>query len=176
MSRTTDGADKLYKEFVSHMQEDDIKAPYVSGHYLYYEREAKGCDYPVHCRKPRLGLASSEPGHESCDEAVVVSTRSCADSARRRRLEVYGEEEVVLDCNALAKGHLFFQLGAFQPSPDHTLLAYSIDTSGREAFDLRIIVSAYVVLRLTLRARRHAAVAPAVGPPIRLLQRELGSP
>jgi oligopeptidase B len=43
-------------------------------------------------------------------------------------------EEVLLDANQAATGFAYFQLGAFAPSPNHTLLAYSIDTEGDEDF------------------------------------------
>jgi oligopeptidase B len=45
-------------------------------------------------------------------------------------------EEVLLDQNALARDQPYFRLGAFAPSPDHTLLAFSTDTDGNEKFDL----------------------------------------
>ena len=47
------------------------------------------------------------------------------------------EEEVLLDLNQL--DHEYIGLGAFSVSPDHTLLAYSLDTTGRELYDLRFI-------------------------------------
>jgi oligopeptidase B len=48
------------------------------------------------------------------------------------------EERVLLDGNELAAGHEYFQLGAFAPSNDHRLLAYSIDTAGDERFTLYV--------------------------------------
>jgi len=54
-----------------------------------------------------------------------------------RRLDVEGsEEQVLLDQNLLAAGHDYFRMGAFEVSPDHRLLAYSVDTSGAESFRL----------------------------------------
>ncbi len=47
-------------------------------------------------------------------------------------------EVLLLDPNALAQGQPYFRLGAFEPSPDHALLAYSTDTDGNEKFDLVI--------------------------------------
>jgi len=41
---------------------------------------------------------------------------------------------VLLDLNRLAAGHEYFRMGAFEVSPDHRLLAYSVDTSGAESF------------------------------------------
>jgi oligopeptidase B len=47
-------------------------------------------------------------------------------------------EEILLDQNPLAVGHEYFRLGAGAVSPDHRLLAYSVDTSGSEEFTLFI--------------------------------------
>jgi oligopeptidase B len=52
----------------------------------------------------------------------------------RRRDEDGAPEEVLLDLNRLAAGHAYFRMGAFEISPDHRLLAYSVDTSGAEAY------------------------------------------
>lgn len=59
-------------------------------------------------------------------------------SIRVRKLEsMEAEEEVLLDLNQL--DHEYIGLGAFAVSPDHNLLAYSLDTTGREVYDLRFI-------------------------------------
>jgi oligopeptidase B len=55
----------------------------------------------------------------------------------RRRLDG-GEEEVLLDENLLAEGHGYFSLGDGEVSPDHALLAYSIDLDGSELYTLHI--------------------------------------
>jgi oligopeptidase B len=55
-----------------------------------------------------------------------------------RRLGELGDEEILLDQNPLAAGHAYFRLGASAISPDHRLLAYSVDTSGAEAFTVFI--------------------------------------
>jgi oligopeptidase B len=56
-----------------------------------------------------------------------------------RRRDVEGSErEVLLDCNVLAAGHAFFQLGGFEVSLDNRLLAYTLDTVGRRQFQLQI--------------------------------------
>ena len=47
-------------------------------------------------------------------------------------------DELVLDQNLEAAGHEFFDLGAFELSPDHRLVAWSADTSGDEHYVLRI--------------------------------------
>jgi oligopeptidase B len=56
-----------------------------------------------------------------------------------RRADLPGAEEVVLlDCNALAAGQPFFQLGSYEVSPNNRLLAYTEDTVGRRQFRLRM--------------------------------------
>jgi len=47
-------------------------------------------------------------------------------------------EEILIDANALAQGHNFFQIGAEEISPNESLLAYAEDTTGRRQFTIRI--------------------------------------
>jgi oligopeptidase B len=47
-------------------------------------------------------------------------------------------EEILLDCNFLAEGRKYFHIGVFAPSPNHRLLAYSVDFDGDEIYTLRI--------------------------------------
>jgi oligopeptidase B len=47
-------------------------------------------------------------------------------------------EDVLLDENEAATGHDYFALGAFDVSPDHTLLAWSQDTTGGETYTMRV--------------------------------------
>jgi oligopeptidase B len=49
-----------------------------------------------------------------------------------RREGERGKEQILLDENELAKGSEYFSLGDIEVSPDHRLLAYSIDTKGNE--------------------------------------------
>jgi oligopeptidase B len=49
-----------------------------------------------------------------------------------------GPEEILLDCNQLAEGHKYFRLGAFIASPNHRLLAYSVDFEGDEKYTVRV--------------------------------------
>jgi oligopeptidase B len=47
-------------------------------------------------------------------------------------------EEILLDSNVLAEGQNYFRLGNFAVSPDHRLLAYSIDLEGDESYTIRV--------------------------------------
>jgi oligopeptidase B len=55
----------------------------------------------------------------------------------RWRGSPHGQGEVILDQNQLAQGHGFCALGLLDISPDQELMAYSIDYSGNEDFQLR---------------------------------------
>ncbi|HMN43536.1 MAG TPA: S9 family peptidase [Povalibacter sp.] len=57
---------------------------------------------------------------------------------RRRDGAPEAEAVVLLDCNAMAQGHAFFQLANYEVSPDNRLLAFAVDTVGRRQFQLRI--------------------------------------
>ncbi|MBB6092730.1 oligopeptidase B [Povalibacter uvarum] len=49
-----------------------------------------------------------------------------------------GEAVVLLDGNAMAEGHPFFQLANYEVSPDNQLTVYAVDTVGRRQFQLRV--------------------------------------
>jgi oligopeptidase B len=55
-----------------------------------------------------------------------------------RRPRHGGEEDVLLDGDALAAGKPFFQFGGSDHSPDHRRLAWSSDDKGSEAFTIRV--------------------------------------
>ncbi|HEY3037202.1 MAG TPA: S9 family peptidase [Pyrinomonadaceae bacterium] len=56
----------------------------------------------------------------------------------RKKGSLGAKEEVVLDQNEMAKGLKFFSVGAFVPSDDGNLIAYSTDTTGYRQYKLRI--------------------------------------
>lgn len=57
----------------------------------------------------------------------------------RRRGSMAAPEEILLDENALAAGHAYFDLGACTVSPDHRWLAYSTDLTGAEEYELHLL-------------------------------------
>jgi oligopeptidase B len=56
----------------------------------------------------------------------------------RKRGSVDAPEEIVLDQNELAKGQKFMSVGAFVPSDDGNLLAYSTDNTGYRQYTLQV--------------------------------------
>ena len=56
----------------------------------------------------------------------------------RKKNSTEAEEEILLDVNELAKGKEYTDLGAFSISPDHKLMAYSVDFTGGEKYTIKI--------------------------------------
>ncbi|SDU01753.1 oligopeptidase B Serine peptidase. MEROPS family S09A [Pseudomonas pohangensis] len=101
--------ESLFHEIKSRIRETDLSLPSPWGPWLYYQRTTAGDEYPRHYRCPRPADGSLE-----VDQAG---------------------EQLLLDPNALAAGG-YLALGAFSISPDHNQLAYSLDSSGDEIYQL----------------------------------------
>ncbi len=56
----------------------------------------------------------------------------------RKKESLSAKEEILFDCNALAKGKSYFQLGGLSISPDNKLAVFSIDVIGRRIYDIQI--------------------------------------
>ena len=54
----------------------------------------------------------------------------------RKKGSLNAPEQALLDQNELAKEYDFFNLGVFKASPNHQILAYSVDTNGAEQYRL----------------------------------------
>lgn len=110
MEGLRDLQEEIYQEHISHIQETDMSAPYPNGPFLYYTRKEKGKSYDIHCRVPLDGT----PGDTSC-------------------------EEILMDINAMAEGKAFCDVHQLRPAPpDHKLLAYSVDWSGKEVYTIAL--------------------------------------
>ena len=114
--------DRLYSEILSRIQETDLTVPILKGPWWYYTRTVEGLQYPIHCRRAAPGTGTRSPALEE---------------RPRTPEEIDGAEHVLLDENALAEGHSYFAVGGFEISPDHRLLAYSMDVDGGERYTLR---------------------------------------
>jgi oligopeptidase B len=56
----------------------------------------------------------------------------------RKKGSLSAKEEILFDCNELAKGKSFFQLGEISISPDNNWVAFSTDIVGRRIFSIQI--------------------------------------
>ena len=56
----------------------------------------------------------------------------------RKKGNLEAKEEILLNVNEIAEGHEYSAIGVYEISPNHQLLAYSLDTSGSETYDLYV--------------------------------------
>jgi oligopeptidase B len=57
----------------------------------------------------------------------------------RKHGSLDAKEEILLDGNKMAEGKKYFRIGNFVASPNHKLLAYSIDYEGDEAYTIHVM-------------------------------------
>lgn len=113
--------ERLYSDIAARTRQTDLSVPLFVTHrggdsYWYYSRSTEGLDYPRHCRLP---------GTDRDTIPDVTDPRP--------------EEQVLLDLQQLAQGHEFLALGWSEVSPSGRLLAYSVDTTGDERYDLYVL-------------------------------------
>lgn len=56
----------------------------------------------------------------------------------RKKESLTAKEEIMFDCNDMAKGQSYFQLGGLSVSPDNKLAIFSFDTVGRRIYTIHI--------------------------------------
>ena len=56
----------------------------------------------------------------------------------RKKASLESEEEIMFNCNDLAEGHEYFNLGGVSVSPDNTLAAFGVDTVSRRKYTIQI--------------------------------------
>ena len=56
----------------------------------------------------------------------------------RKKGSLDAKEEIIFDCNELAKGKSFFQLGGMSVSPDNKLVLFSTDVVGRRIYTMQV--------------------------------------
>ena len=56
----------------------------------------------------------------------------------RKKGSLKAKEEVLFDCNKMAKGHSYFKLGGISISPNNELACFSVDTVSRRQYTLKI--------------------------------------
>ncbi|MFT4173289.1 MAG: S9 family peptidase [Rhodocyclaceae bacterium] len=99
----------LYAEMLGRIQEADLSVPVRFAGWMYYSRIEQGAQYGIHARRRIV------------DEAWEGSP-----------------EEILLDENVQAQGHVFFDVGDYEISPSGRYLAWTEDTRGDRQYRLRI--------------------------------------
>ncbi|WP_417236168.1 S9 family peptidase [Bizionia paragorgiae] len=56
----------------------------------------------------------------------------------RKKENLDADDEILFDCNEMAKGFAYFKLGGISISPDNTMASFSVDTVSRRQYTLQI--------------------------------------
>lgn len=56
----------------------------------------------------------------------------------RKKGSLTAKEEILFDCNVLAKGHSYFQLGGLSISPDNKYASFGVDIVGRRIYTIQV--------------------------------------
>lgn len=56
----------------------------------------------------------------------------------RKKGKLTADEEILFDCNELADGHSYFQLGGMSVSPDNKFASFAVDVVGRRIYTIQI--------------------------------------
>ena len=90
--------------------------------------------------KGRIKLADQSTYIKKDDYFYYTRTEEDKDYAIycRKKGSQSAPEEVLLDVNELAKDQKYTSVGSFSISPDHKLMAYSVDFTGGEKYTLKV--------------------------------------
>jgi len=111
---------RLFEEMKGRIKEEDSSVPVPDGDWEYGIQYIKGAQHPQYRRGRRLG-------------GPATATRPVRQMTTR-----LPHSELLIDADALAKGHAFYDIGQTSHSPDHTLFAYAEDDQGSEVYTIRI--------------------------------------
>jgi oligopeptidase B len=125
--------ESLYQEMLQAIQETDYSTPAMDGPFWYYTRTFEGKAYTVHCRAPATITSSSDITDKSnVLHAPTITWDGSPDTS------ILTQEEIYLDENVLAANKSYCSTGSVTTSPNHTLLAYTVDFTGNERFQLHV--------------------------------------
>lgn len=99
----------LFKEMRARIKEDDSSVPAIDGPWAYYTFHRTGGEYGVLARKP---------AEKAFDDSV--------------------EPEILFDGDKEGEGLAYFDTGEISHSPDHKLLATSVDNKGSEFYTITV--------------------------------------
>lgn len=106
--------EQLFQEMKGRVQEDDSSVPAIDGSWAYYRRFREGGEYPIFGRRP-----------------AGVAFDGSLDA-----------EQILLDGNQAARGCDYWDIRKMSHSPDHRLVAYTVDDKGSEFYTLHVLEAA----------------------------------
>ncbi|MBX3086781.1 MAG: S9 family peptidase [Anaerolineae bacterium] len=127
--------DKASPDVIAHLEAENAYAKALLNHtealqeQLFLEMKGRIKEDDTTCPEPRGGYSYYTRVEAGKQYRVFCRKRNVPDAA----------EEILLDENVLAEGHTYCQIDHFEPSPDQTLVAYGIDTTGAFVYDIYIM-------------------------------------
>jgi oligopeptidase B len=112
---------ELRSEMVSRLPEADVSARWRRTRFSYYTRASTGSDY--------ADLVREIHANETVSKQKPAAAADSGDET--------GSAEVLLDVGALADDSGYLELGVTVVSPSEDLLAWSVDRTGDEVYELR---------------------------------------
>ncbi|KAL7549689.1 hypothetical protein ACHAWF_012955, partial [Thalassiosira exigua] len=103
------------------LEETDHSTPRPHGGWWYYTRTFEGSSYKTYCRAPKTTESLPVISWDGTKEAPILPG-----------------EEAYLDVNELAKDRSYCSVGTVETSPSGKLVAYAVDFSGDEKYELRV--------------------------------------
>lgn len=100
-------------EILSRRVSDSPSSPTRNGPWWYFTRKPAGLDYLQYWRSPVVSADHNTASQTSLDQA-----------------------QMLIDGNLIQQEYGNFSLGPFRPNPQHSILAFGIDISGDERFDI----------------------------------------
>ena len=115
----------------------DAENQHADAWFAAHADQVEGLFGEIRSRIQETDVAAPVPKDDWFYVSRTVEGRNYAIHGRGRTAET-ATEQVVLDENSEAEGHDYFDVGAFEVCPDHSLVAWSADTAGDEHYTLRI--------------------------------------
>lgn len=125
-------------------REDQDVLDYLNAENNYYEEDTK------HTKPFQENLFEEMKGRIKEDDSSVpykyngywyitkFETGKDYPIYTRKKETLDAEDELLFDCNEMAKGHNYFRLVGISVSPDNTLISYGLDITGRRQYTLHI--------------------------------------
>lgn len=111
LAETADLQETLFQEIKARVKETDLSVPVVKDGWSYYVRTEEGQQYAIHCRR------AVDPDGTEGPEMILI-------------------DENVEAVDPTGDGSEYFEIGVFEVTPDHRLLAWAVDRAGDERFRL----------------------------------------
>jgi oligopeptidase B len=126
----------------------DVSSVYCQDGYAYYTRRVDSQPYALHCRSrlscnPRVGIRKGDRNEIDSTTIDVIAPPAAAAAF----LIDFPTETILLDENILVQAMVgqndtqqqYFALHTILPSPSHDKIAYSVDVTGGEVYQVYIM-------------------------------------